>query len=121
MNLRPPRPERGLFARNGGNSSVFASDHVRTMLEHGANRQERTPGILPTHMGDHSKREKRRQHAIEALERGRQSEVWTPPPCHCGAPATHEINRGSGKVTFVCEKHIPDGLWVVGQFENGRA
>jgi hypothetical protein len=59
-------------------------------------------------MGDLSKREKRRQHAIESLDAPPYAAPEMP-LCHCGAPAKYEISKRSG-VTFVCAKHLPEGL-----------
>jgi hypothetical protein len=32
--------------------------------------------------------------------------VWNPPRCHCGVPATFEVNLRSG-VSFYCTTHLP--------------
>ena len=60
-------------------------------------------------MGDHSKREKRRQHAAESLDRPLWQD-FEPPKCRCGAPARYEVNRGAKGIIFVCRKHVPDRL-----------
>ena len=58
-------------------------------------------------MANYTKREQRRQHVIEAMDRD-DSPRPAMPLCHCGAPARYEVNRGREGVTFACEKHLPD-------------
>jgi hypothetical protein len=59
-------------------------------------------------LGNYSKRERRRQHILEAMS-ARTVEAHSQPLCHCGAPAKYEVNRPP-LVTFVCAKHVPEDL-----------
>lgn len=61
----------------------------------------------PNPLGDHSKREKRRQHVSDALDQPNEPDVELH-RCHCGAPIQYEVNRKSG-VALVCPEHVPTG------------
>lgn len=47
-------------------------------------------------MGDHSKRDKRLQHVIEAVEQPPETGASVLPLCWCGMPAKYEVNLCSG-------------------------
>ena len=56
-------------------------------------------------MADYTKREASKAEVARFAESW-APEVWKPPRCHCGAPATFEVNLHV-RVDFYCTKHLP--------------